>query len=92
MNAPSPAVLRLRLTTEGYQVFQWCDFQGKILVRNKFHKEKSFWVVTGQMEITVERFGVFILEAGDRCVIPAETYHSVCFISEEDVIYLVGEK
>ncbi len=90
--APNPAMLRLTLVSEGYEVFQWCEEQGKIIVQHKYHRHKSFWVVSGEMEITVEGFGIFVLEAGDRSVIPAETYHSARFISEESVLYLVGEK
>ena len=90
--APNPAMLRHSLVSEGYKVLQWCDQPGKIIAKHKYHVEKSFWVISGQLEITVEDAGVFILEAGDRNFIPAETYHSARVLSSEPVIYLVGEK
>jgi quercetin dioxygenase-like cupin family protein len=90
--APNPAMLRHTLVAEGYDVFQWCEEQGKILVRHKCHRHKSFWVVTGEIEIDIEGFGICLLGAGDRNIIPAETYHSARFVSEEPVLYLVGEK
>ena len=44
------------------------------------------------MEITVERLGAFVLEAGDRDLMPAGTYHSARVVSEDPVIYLIGSK
>jgi quercetin dioxygenase-like cupin family protein len=49
-------------------------------------------VISGTLELTVEKFGTFILEKGDRDLMPAGTYHSARVIGDEPVIYLIGEK
>lgn len=90
--APNPAMLRLLLERKGYQVFQWGGIFESIIVLHKFHKYKIYQVVSGKLEINIERFGLFELETGESLVIPPETYHSVRFTSEETTIYLIGEK
>jgi len=92
VHAPNPAMLRHTLTAQGYAVSQWCEQPGKVLVRNKYVKERSFWVVSGELEFDIDGFGICLLKAGDRNIIPAGIYHSAFFIGEEPVLYLVGEK
>ncbi len=89
---PQPAMLRLILTQQGYRVNQWCDQPQRFHVKHKHEEDQTHWIISGVLEITVERVGTFILEAGDRDFMPAETYHSVRVIGEESVMYLVGEK
>ena len=43
-------------------------------------------------QLTIERDGTVVLKAGDRDFMPAGTYHSARVVSEEPVVYLVGEK
>lgn len=89
---PNPAMLRYVLTSEGYEVFSWCDRPG-IVYRTHFHdRDQIHWVVSGVLEIVIERVGTFILEAGDRDYMPARTYHSARVIGDEAVHYLVGER
>jgi quercetin dioxygenase-like cupin family protein len=92
MTAPNPAMLRYILVSEGYQVFQWCDQPNAVYGDHKHDKDQSHWIISGALELTVERVGTFILEAGDRDFMPANTYHSARVVSEESVMYLVGEK
>lgn len=89
--APNPAMLRLKLEREGYRVFQWGDSPGAVFPPHKHTAEKSHWVVSGALELTING-EVYVLEAGDRDFIEAETYYSMRVVSEESVIYLVGEK
>lgn len=89
---PNPAMLRLTLEREGYQVFQWTDRPNAFYGLHKHTTEQSHWIISGSLELTVERKGTFTLNAGDRDFMPAETYHSARVTSEEPVIYLVGEK
>jgi quercetin dioxygenase-like cupin family protein len=89
---PNPAMLRLTLVREGYRVYQWTDRAGMIYAVHKHSEDQTHWIVSGALEINVERVGIFTLEAGDRDFLPAEIYHSARVISEEPVIYLVGEK
>ena len=39
---------------------------------NHMHREDhSHWILSGRLELTVADFGTFVLEAGDRDVMPA---------------------
>ena len=92
VHAPNPAMLRYILVSEGFRVFQWSSAPGAIFAVHKHHEDQTHWIVSGALELIIERVGTFTLETGDRDFLPAETYHSVRVISEEPVIYLVGEK
>lgn len=92
LRAPNPAMLRHILVCEGYSVQQWGDSPGSAIPMHKYDKEQSHWIVSGSLEMTVERYGTFVLEAGDRDFMPAGTYHSARVLGDEHVIYLVGEK
>ena len=85
-------MLRHILVSEGYTVFQWGDSPGSALPTHKHDNDQTHWIISGALEMTVERFGTFILEPGDRDFMPAGTYHSARILGEEHVIYLVGEK
>lgn len=89
---PNPAMLRLILVGEGYNVFQWADRPEMIYATHKHDEDQSHWVVSGALELYIEEVGTFVLSAGDRDYLPANTYHSARVVSEEPVIYLVGEK
>jgi quercetin dioxygenase-like cupin family protein len=90
---PNPAMLRLLLDREGYQVFQWCDQPNSMYGNHKHPEDQIHWIVSGRFEITIDKTGeTYILEMGDRDFIPAETYHSARVIGDEPVMYLVGAK
>jgi quercetin dioxygenase-like cupin family protein len=89
---PQAAMLRLILTQEGYRVNQWCDQPGRIYAKHKHSEDQTHWIISGALEITIERGGTFVLEAGDRDFMPAETYHSARVVGDEPVMYLIGEK
>jgi quercetin dioxygenase-like cupin family protein len=89
---PNPAMLRFLLEREGYRVFQWSDNPGTVYGNHKHDDDQSHWVISGSLELTVERAGTFVLETGDRDFLPAGTYHSARVIGEEPVMYLVGAK
>ena len=89
---PNPAVLRLILTNENFQVYHWHDQPGAIYGTHMHDRDQTHWVISGAMELTIERVGVFILEAGDRDFLPAGTYHSARVVGEGPVHYLIGEK
>lgn len=92
MNPPLSAMLRLRLTQEGYDVFQWCDNPGMVYGNHMHDEDQTHWILSGTLELTVERVGTFELNAGDRDFMPARTYHTARVIGEEPVMYLVGVK
>lgn len=89
---PNAAMLRLTLDREGYRVYHWCDQTEKIYAKHQHGEEQTHWIISGALELTIERVGTFVLEAGDRDFMPANTYHSLRVVSEEPVIYLIGEK
>lgn len=89
---PNPAMLRLLLEREGYTVYQWGDRSGSGRPNQKYSGDASHWVISGALEVNVERAGVFVLEAGDRDFLPAESYHVLRVVGDEPVIYLMGKR
>ncbi len=89
---PDVAELRQALVSEGYSVFQWSDHSGTVFPQHKHSDDQSHWIISGSLELTVEEFGTFVLEAGDRDFMPAGTCHSARVASEEPVVYLIGQK
>lgn len=90
--APNAALLRLALTNEGFTVFQWCDQPDRCYAQHSHPTDQTHWVISGSLELTVENYGTVVLEAGDRDLMPAGTYHSARVIGDEPVLYLIGEK
>ena len=90
--APNPAMLRFSLVSEGYEVVQWALEPGRMQTRHKTPMDRSIWVVTGQLEISVEGKGIFVLDPGDRNYLPADTIYSIKATAEVSTLYLQGEK
>lgn len=90
--APNAAMLRLILEREGYRVYQWSDSPGMFYGSHKHGEDQSHWIISGALELTIEGFGTYVLESGDRDFLPAETYHTAQVLGEESVVYLIGEK
>ena len=88
---PNTAMLRLELTQEGYDVFQWADRPNTNHGSKKNPQAQSHWIVSGNLEIVVERIGRYVLGPGDRDFMPADTYHTLRVLGNEPVVYLVGE-
>lgn len=88
---PNPAMLRHALTVEGYTVYQWTEFPGRMYGMRKHEPELSHWVISGSVEIVLKNGGTYVLEAGDRSFMPAETYHTFRVLGEETLLYLIGE-
>ena len=89
---PNAAMLRQRMTAEGYTVFQWSDQPETVYGPHTHPEDQSHWVVSGTLELTIERVGAVVLEAGDRDFMPSGTRHSARVLGEEPVIYLIGAK
>jgi quercetin dioxygenase-like cupin family protein len=85
-------MLRHILVSEGFRVYQWVDEPEAIYADHMHREDQSHWVISGALELTIERVGTFVLEAGDRDFMPAGTYHSARVIGEVPVTYLIGEK
>lgn len=89
--APNAAVMRLKLANEGYRVYQWADQPGMVYAKHKHPQAQSHWIISGSLELIVGGTS-YVLEAGDRDFMEAETWHSARVVGEESVIYLIGEK
>ncbi len=89
---PNAAMLRFTLVQQGYRVYQWGDMPEMVFPVHKKDMEISHWIVSGSLEVTVEGFGTYTLEMGDRDFLAAHVWHSARVVSEEAVIYLIGEK
>jgi len=83
-------MLRHLMSIEGYRVFEWGDRPGSIYVNHKHDEDQSHWVVSGRLELTIEHYGVIVLEPGDRDFMPAGAYHSARVLGDKTVVYLVG--
>lgn len=89
---PNPAMLRSRLSAEGYEVFQWTDSPGAVYGLHMHSEDQSHWIISGSIELTVESVGSVVLGPGDRDYMPAGCYHSARVIGDSPVIYLIGAK
>jgi len=90
--APNPAMLRFTMEREGFRVYGWTDRAEAVYGQHKHDEDQTHWIISGALELTIEKVGIFTLEAGDRDFMPAGTYHSARVVSEEAVVYLIGEK
>lgn len=88
---PNPAMLRLEMEAEGFRVMNWCDMPDVIYGMHKHETDQSHWIISGSIEIAVANIP-YVLSAGDRDHLPANTYHTARVIGDEPVQYLMGEK
>jgi quercetin dioxygenase-like cupin family protein len=89
---PNSAQLRQQMESEGYSVYQWSDRTDAVYSEHFHGNDQSHWIISGSLELTVKDYGVFVLNAGDRDIMPANTNHSARVIGDEPVVYLIGEK
>jgi len=89
---PNSAGLRLELEAEGYTVFHLCDRPEMQYGLHKHSDDQCHWIISGSLEINIDHGGTFVLECGDRDLMPAETYHSARVLGDEPVVYLVGSR
>ncbi len=89
---PYPSMLRLLMVLDGYRVEQWGSRSQMIIPKQKHSLDRSHWIVSGALKLAVDDVGIFVLEAGDRDFMTAETRYSAQVVSEEPVIYLVGQR
>jgi len=88
---PTPVKLRQQMESEGYSVYQWRDSAGAVYSEHFHGNDQSHWIILGSLELTVKDYGTFVLNAGDRDIMPANTYHSARVVGDEPVVYLIGE-
>ena len=89
--APDAAALRQLLQSEGYSVFQWTDAPGTSYGPHAHAEDQSHWIISGALELRIG-YESYVLRAGDRDFLPANTMHSAFVPGEEPVAYLIGAK
>ena len=89
--APSPEALRQVLADEGYSVFEWTDLPGTTYEPHAHDDDQSHWIISGALQLTVEG-ETYILQAGDRDFLPAQTTHAAFVPGHNPVRYLIGSK
>ena len=90
-NAPAARELRRRMEAEGYRVFQWSDAPGTSYSPHRHAEDQSHWIVSGALELRVGGES-YVLRAGDRDYLPANTVHAAYVPGAEAVVYLIGAK
>jgi quercetin dioxygenase-like cupin family protein len=89
--APNPTDLKQRLHAEGYNVFQWSDAPGTTYGPHSHPEDQSHWILSGELELRVGD-ETYVLRAGDRDYLPANTIHSAFVPGDEPVAYVIGAK
>lgn len=90
--SPDSAKLKQIMQTEGFSVFEWTDGANAVYGTHKHSEDQSHWIISGELELTVENVGIFVLKSGDRDFMPANTVHSARVLGENPVTYLIGAK
>ena len=90
-NPPQADILREKLQSEGFSVFQWSDAPQTVYEPHLHADNQSHWVISGRLELTVGN-ETYTLEAGDRDFLPANTVHSAFVPGNQPVHYLIGSK
>jgi quercetin dioxygenase-like cupin family protein len=88
---PDAKMLRQRLASENYSVFEWTDAPGTVYGPHSHAEDQSHWIISGALELTVGQ-KTYTLGAGDRDFLPANTTHSAIVPGNEPVVYLIGAK
>ena len=88
---PSAGELRAILEEEGYHVFEWSDAPGTHYGAHRHTEDQSHWIVSGTLELRVAGES-YILRAGDRDFLPANTVHAAFVPGTEPARYLIGAR
>ncbi|MBC7901497.1 MAG: cupin domain-containing protein [Saprospiraceae bacterium] len=91
-HAPNPAMLHLMMERAGFKVQQWCENAYMLRGNTKHPEDRLHWVVSGSLELTIDKVGVVLLTAGDQVLLPAETYYSFRVAGDCPAIYMLGLK
>lgn len=89
---PDSNELRKQMESEDFNVYQWSDSAGAVYLEHFHSNDQSHWIISGSLVLNLRDVGVFVLNAGDRDFMPANTYHSAKVLGDESVVYLIGEK
>jgi len=90
-SSPDAEELKARLLDEGYSVFQCTDAPGTKYGPHAHAEDQSHWILSGELELRVGH-ETYVLRAGDRDFLPANTIHSAAVPGDKSLIYLIGAK
>ena len=88
---PDESELRRVLATEGYSVYAWTDGPGASYPPHSHSDDQSHWILRGSLALTVDG-EEYVLRAGDRDWLPADTTHAARVVGNESVTYLIASK
>ena len=88
---PDAKLLRRQLEDEGYSVVQSSDAPGTKYGPHAHAEDQSHWIVSGELALRIGH-ETYILRAGDRDFLPANTMHSAYVPGDMPVTYLIGAK
>src|SRR5438067_10900405 len=86
---PDEQELKARLQGEGYSVFQWTDPAGTKYGPHAHAEDQSHWSLSGELELRVGH-EIYILRAGDRDFLPANTTQSASVPGDYPVNRRIG--
>ena len=90
-SSPDAEKLKARLRDEGYSIFQCTDAPGTKYGPHAHAEDQSHWILSGELELRVGH-ETYVLRAGDRDFLPANTIHSAAVPGDKPLIYLIGAK
>jgi quercetin dioxygenase-like cupin family protein len=64
-----------RLHQEGYEAFCWNDVPGASYPRHRHDSDECLWILRGEIRLTIQGED-YLLQAGDRIYLPANTPHT----------------
>jgi quercetin dioxygenase-like cupin family protein len=88
---PGAQELKKCMESEGYRVSQWSDSPGTVYGAHTHGEDQSHWIVSGALELQVDG-ETYVLRAGDRDYLPANTPHAAFVQGQTAVVYLIGVK
>jgi quercetin dioxygenase-like cupin family protein len=90
-SVPDAEELKKLMRDEGYSVFQWSDAPGTKYGPHCHPEDQSHWILKGELELRAGDDN-YVLRAGDRDFLPANTVHSAFVPGDDPVVYLIGAK
>ena len=86
-SAPSIAMLKKLLASEGLDSYEWRDEAGTRYGEHTHTYDEIRWVVSGTLRVGVSG-KTYLLGPGDRLDLPANTPHSAEVVGDNPVIYI----
>src|SRR5690242_2708167 len=79
-----------KLHREGYESFCWYDVPGVVYPKHRHECDECLWILNGEIHFQILEME-YVLKAGDRIYLPAQTPHIARVPQSGGVTYLVGQ-